>query len=159
MSVKNQKPAVDTLANILAGGLALALVLTPRFVPPCTPAVETASPMHCHWTFQADLLLALATLMVAGALWVVRHAEARRVVGGVLALFGVLVIAVTQPRGIGLCGSSHMPCHYTAHWLWLWAALLIGNGVFIASRARIPADKIIPADPWEVGEKPVKGAI
>jgi len=147
------------LANALAAGLALVLVLTPRFVPPCTPAVETAAPMHCHWTFQVDFLLAVAALIVAGALWIVRHAEARRVVGGVLGLFGLLVIAVTQPWVIGLCGSSHMPCHHTAHWLWLWAAWLIADGIFIVIRATNPAGNIIPTDPWEVGEKPAKGVI
>jgi len=145
------------LANTLAAGLALALVLTPRFVPPCTPAVELAPPMRCHWTFQADFLLAVAALIVAGALWIVSHAEARRVVGGVLVLFGLLVIAVTQPWGIGLCGGSQMPCHHTAHWLWLWAALLIGDGVFIVVRSANATGAVVPTDPWEVPGKPVKG--
>jgi hypothetical protein len=156
MPANPKKSFVEPLANALAAGLALALVLTPRFVPPCTPRIETASPMHCHWTFQADFLVAVAALIVTGALWTVHHAEARRVVGGVLALFGLLVIAVTQSWGIGLCGNSEMPCHHTAHWLWLWATLLIGDGGFIILRARIPAGKIVPPDPWEAGEKQVK---
>ena len=156
MPASINKSSSEAPANVLAGALALALALTPRFVPPCTPAAEMASPMRCHWTFQADYLLAAATLIVAGALWVVRHGEARRVVGGVLGLFGLLVIAVTQSWGIGLCAGSHMPCHHTAHWLWLWATLLIGDGGFIILRARIPAGKIVPPDPWEAGEKQVK---
>jgi hypothetical protein len=162
MSVSTKKSFVEPLANALAGGLALALALTPRFVPPCTHQLETSAgvpvPMRCHWTFQIEFLLAAAVLIVAGALWLVRHAEARRIVGVVLALFGLLVITVTQPWVIGLCGNPEMACHHTAHWLWLWAALLIGNGIFIALRAKIPADKIIPPDPWEKSDTTKKGA-
>jgi hypothetical protein len=162
MSASSNKSFTEPLANVLAGGLALALAVTPRFVPPCTHQLETAAgafvPMHCHWTFQIEFLLAVAALIVAGALWVVRHAEARRIVGGVLALFGLLAIAVTQPWGIGICGNSEMPCHHTAHWLWLWAALLIADGIFIAIRAKIPADKIAPPDPWEKADATPKGA-
>ena len=104
------------------------------------------------------ILLAVAALIVAGALWIVRHAEARRIVGGVLALFGLLAIAVPQPWVIGICGNSEMPCHQTAHWLWLWAALLIADGIFIAIRAKNPADKIAPPDPWEKTNATQKGA-
>jgi hypothetical protein len=153
MAAPKHQSLTVVLANALAGGLALALALTPRFVPPCTHQLETAAgafvPMRCHWTFQIEFLLAVAALIVAGALWIVRHAEARRIVGGVLALFGLLVIAVTQPWAVGICGNSEMPCHHTAHWLWLWAALLIADGSFIALRAKIPADNIAPLDPWE----------
>jgi hypothetical protein len=147
---------VEPLANVLAGALAAALALSPRFVPPCTHQIETVAgvsmPMPCHWTFQIEFLLALAALVVAGALWIVRQAEARRVVGGVLALFALLVITVTQPWVIGLCGGSEMPCHHTARWLWLWAALLIADGVFIIARARIPTGQAAPPDPWETLE-------
>jgi hypothetical protein len=153
MPANSSKSFVDPLANALAVGLALALALTPRFVPPCAHQLETAAgvavPMRCHWTFQIEFLLAVAALIVAGALWVVRHAEARRIVGGGLVLFGLLVIAVPQPWVIGLCGNPEMACHHTAHWLWLWAALLMGDGIFIAVRARIPAGQTVPPDPWE----------
>ena len=153
MAALRHKSLTALLANALAGGLTLVLALTPRFVPPCTHQLETAAgafmPMRCHWAFQIEFLLAVAALIVAGALWIVRHAEASRIVGVVLALFGLLVIAVTQSWVIGICGNSEMPCHHTAHWLWLWAALLIADGSFIAIRAKNPADKIAPLDPWE----------
>ena len=147
--MKRSLITVDRLANSLAVGLALALAFTPRWVEPCTPTVETAAPMHCHWSFQADFLLAVAALIVAGALWVVDHPAARRIVGLGLVLLGGLIVAVTQPWGIGLCGNPHMPCHHTAHWLWLESALLIADGWFIAVRARVSADSIVPPDPWE----------
>ena len=162
MATLKHKSLTVALANALAGGLALALALTPRLVPPCGHQIETAAgafvPMRCHWTFQIEFLLAVAALIVAGVLWIVRHAEARRIVGGVLALFGLLVIAVPQPWVVGICGNSEMPCHHTAHWLWLWAALLIAVGIFIALRAKIPADKIAPPDPWEKTDATPKGA-
>ena len=156
MSAQSPKSLVESLANALAAALALALMLSPRFVPPCTHQIETAAgasiPMRCHWTFQIEFLIALAALIVAGALWVVRHAEARRTVGAVLGIFGLLVIAPTQAWAVGLCGNPEMPCHDTAHWLWLWAALLIADGIVIAMRARIPTDKDAPPDPWETRE-------
>jgi hypothetical protein len=160
-ALKHQSLTV-VLANALAGGLALALALTPRLVPPCTRQLETtvgaAVPMHCHWTFQVEFLLGVAALIVAGGLWIVRHAEARRMVGSVLMLFGLLAITVPQPWVIGLCGNPEMPCHHTAHWLWLWSALLIADGTFIAIQARIPADKTVPPDPWEKSDAIPKGA-
>jgi hypothetical protein len=51
-----------------------------------------------------------------------------------------------------------MPCHHTAHWLWLWAALLIADGIFIALRAQFPAEKAPPPDPWEKADATPKGA-
>jgi hypothetical protein len=158
MPARISKSRFEPAANVLAGGLALALVLTPRLVPPCARMVESAAPMHCHWTFQVDSLLALAALPVAAALWLVRHAEARQTVGGTLALFGFLVIAVTQPWVIGLCGNPDMPCHHTAHWLWLWSGLLMADGIAIAVRARASAGRPVPADPWEAAQEIPKGA-
>jgi len=162
MAINFKKITVQLLASVLAGALSLALALTPRFVPPCTHQIETAAgaftPMRCHWTFQIEFLLAVSVLIVAGALWVVRHAESRRIVGGALVLLAALVFSVTQTWAIGLCGNSEMACHQTAHWLWLWAALLAADGIFIAVRARIPADSVVPADPWEKLETTSKGA-
>jgi len=161
MPANVKRPFVEPLANALAGGLALAMALTPRLVPPCEGQLETTAgvpvPMHCHWTFQIEFLLAVAVLIVAGALWVVRHGEARQIIGGVSVLYGLLVIAVPQPWAIGLCGGSQMSCHHTAHWLWLWAGLLIADGIFIIERARIFRTQDVLPDPWET--KAAKGEI
>ena len=141
------------IAKGLAGLLGLALALTPKFVPPCTRQIETAAgysvPMHCHWTFQIEFLLAISIVIVSVALWFVHHHEALRVLGGVLVLFSGLVYAVTQPWGIGLCGSSKMHCNQSAHWLWIWAGLLALDGAFIAVRSREPNQIKVSEDPWE----------
>jgi hypothetical protein len=139
------------LTNGLASGLAFALLLSPRFVAPCSGTM----PMRCHWTFEVEWLLAVSVLVVSGSLWIVRRAEARRVVGAVLAWFGLLVVAVTQSWVVGLCGHPDMACHHTAHWLWLWAGGLVALGVTIAVQLR-PGSKIVVAapDPWESSNTP-----
>ncbi|GEM_PF-695124 len=153
MASKDLTSASSWIPNLLATALTLALLLTPRFVPPCDHQITTAAggavPMRCHWTFQAEFLIAAAAVLVAGLLWIVRHGEARRVVGVVLVIFSLLAVSVTQPWGIGLCGRAEMACHHTAHWIWLWAALLAIEGLFIAVRARIPGKHAAPPDPWE----------
>jgi hypothetical protein len=94
-------------------------------------------------------------LVVAGSLWIVRPAEARRVIGAVLAWFGLLIVAVTQSWVVGLCGHSEMACHHTAHWLWLWAGALVAVGVTIAACARMDKNVVVPIlDPWESSRTP-----
>ena len=116
--------------------------------------------MRCHWTFQVERLLAISVLFVAGSLWIVRRADSRRVIGAVLAWFGLLVVAVTQSWVVGLCGHSEMACHQTAHWLWLWAGCLVAVGVTIAARMRTDRNVVGPVvvapvyDPWESAKTP-----
>lgn len=166
MSGISQRLTVPRVVNVLALCLGVALLLSPRFVPPCgrqaQPVLGASVAMRCHWTFQIELLLAVSTVIVAGVLWIVGHPEARRVVGGVLVLFGLLAIAVTQSWVVGLCGNSAMACHHAAHWVWLWAILLAAVGVLIAVRAGIPARKLVVDDPWDGSgsgpRKPKEGA-
>jgi hypothetical protein len=154
MSKSQRIPARNWLANGLASGLALALLLSPRFFPPCAGIM----PMRCHWTFEVEWLLALSVLVIAGSLWIVRRTDARRVIGAVLGWFGLLVVAVTQPWVVGLCGHPEMACHHTAHWLWLWAGCLVAVGVTIAARVRTDkTDKnvVVPIhDSWESSKTP-----
>ena len=114
--------------------------------------------MRCHWTFEVEWLLATSVLVIAGSLWIVRRADARRVIGAVLGWFGLLVVAVTQPWVVGLCGHPEMACHHTAHWLWLWAGCLVAVGVTIAARVRTDkTDKnvVVPThDSWESSKTP-----
>jgi hypothetical protein len=153
MPDRSNRNVVKLLENSAASGLALALAVTPRFVVPCAHQIQTAAgasvPMRCHWTFQTEFLLALATLIVTVGLWAVRNPEARRAAGSALALFGLLVVAVSQSWVIGLCGNPAMPCHATAHWLWFWAALLVIDGVLIAVPAGFSSDSPALPDPWE----------
>jgi Domain of unknown function (DUF4418) len=115
--------------------------------------------MRCHWTFQAEFPLALAALAVAGALWLFRAPEARRVVGLGLILVALLVLVVPLPGVIGLCGNSMMACHRTAHWIRLWAALLLAEGVCIAVLAVPKAAAAVVADPWESSAQPAPGGV
>jgi MFS family permease len=139
------------VANGLASGLAVTLLLSPLFVPPC----DGTMPMRCHWTFEVEWLLAVSVVGVAASLWFVRRVDARRVIGAVLAWFGVLVIAVTQSWVVGLCGHSEMACHHTAHWLWLWAGCLVAVGVTIAARVRTGRNVVVHVhDPWESSSTP-----
>jgi hypothetical protein len=111
--------------------------------------------MRCHWTFEVEWLLAISVLVVAGALWIVRRADARRVIGAMLGWFGLLVVAVTQPWVVGLCGHSEMACHRTAHWLWLWAVCLVAVGLTIAVRAHVDRNVVVPIhDSWESSKTP-----
>jgi hypothetical protein len=115
--------------------------------------------MRCHWTFEVDWLLSLAAFFVAQSLWFVRHVEARRVVGGTLALFGGLVVAVSQSWVVGLCLHPEMACHRTAHWLWLWSGGLVGLGFYLVLAGRVPSAASFAAlDPWEASEKKPAGA-
>jgi len=151
MATSQHMSARGWLANGSASGLAIALLLSPRLVPPC----DGTMPMRCHWTFEVEWLLAISVLVVAGSLWIVRRAEARRVIGAVLAWFGLLVVAVSQPWVVGLCGHSDMACHLTAHWLWLWAACLVAVGVTIAARVRTGRNVVVHVhDPWESSNTP-----
>jgi len=154
--------SLKRVSNVLAILGGLALVLSPHFVPPCGSQLGTAfgmsSRMRCHWTFQVESLLAVAVVLVGGTLWVVPHPEGRRVVGGVLVLFGLLVVAVTQSWVVGLCGNAAMACHETAHWLWLWSSLLVVVGGFVAVTARAGAVKTVARDEWDDPASPAKTA-
>jgi hypothetical protein len=153
-----RRSLAQRVANIIALALVAGLILSPYLSPPCGQP-EGMSPMRCHWTFQVDWLLSVAVLLVSGALWFLRGVEARRTVGAILALFGALVVAVSQPWVIGLCKHPEMACHSTAHWLWLWSAGLAGVGGYLALAARLQARVAAAApDPWESTEQKPLGA-
>lgn len=145
------------LTVVFAGAVGLA----PLYAPPCAHLFDLsgAMPMRCTLTFRVVTVLAIAALLLSGALWLVRQRESRRALGGALALFGALGIVVMQPWVIGLCGSSSMACHRTAAWVWLFGTLLFVNGAWIAVRSgsRPIADGTGPRDPWDDSVQPCKG--
>jgi len=158
MGSLTKKVKVQNLSNVVACALAVALVATPRLIPSCTHGIAAASgasiPMRCHWTFQVEFLLAVATLVAAGALWVVEHFEARRVVALGLVLLALLIMAVPLPWVVGLCGNPAMACHQTAHWFWLWSGLLAVDGLVIAVCSMVKGRESVPLDPWEAPTRP-----
>ena len=139
------------VANGLASGLAVTLLLSPLFVPPC----DGTMPMRCHWTFEVEWLLAVSVVGVAASLWFVRRVDARRVIGAVLAWFGVLVIAVTQSWVVGLCGHSEMACHHTAPVMrTVWPLLLAFDFAALAHQACRHDVVVHVHDPWESSSTP-----
>ena len=135
----------------LAGGLALALALTPFLSPPCSGSIFEQSSERCQITFQAELLLAALSVLTAGGLWLDKALRTQASLGAGLAVLGILAVLVPQPFLLGLCRNPDMACHEGARWLWLWAGLQILAGATIpfASRKRTQ-DESLP-DPWENG--------
>ena len=82
--------------------LSLVLLLLPRIIPICTGLADS-KPMVCHYTYQAEFLVTLLAVIVAGGLFVLRTAEARLLSGFILALLGIIVVVLPQSWAIGLC--------------------------------------------------------
>jgi hypothetical protein len=152
MASGDRKHTGEKAIDVVALGLAAAILATPSFVPPCAHEILTASgatvPMRCHWTFQIVRLLGLAAVAVASLLLAARKGARRNATAEFLVLLAALVVVVTQPWMVGLCGKDEMACHTTAHWVWLWAALLVVTGVAARWSGKSEA-VVVPPDPWE----------
>jgi hypothetical protein len=153
MASGDRKHTGEKAVDVVALGLATAILATPSLVPPCAHELLTASgatvPMRCHWTFQTVRLLGLTAMVVAMPLLAVRKGSRRNATAEFLVLLAALVVAVTQPWMVGLCGKDEMACHTTAHWVWLWAALLAVAGLaarWFGQSAQVGG---VPPDPWE----------
>jgi hypothetical protein len=153
MASGDRKHTGEKAIDVVALGLATAILATSSLVPPCAHELLTASgatvPMRCHWTFQIVRLLGLAAVVVALLLVAARKGSRRNATAEFLVLLAALVVAVTQPWMVGLCGRDEMACHTTARWVWLWAALLAVAGLaarWLGKSAQVAA--VVP-DPWE----------
>ena len=133
MASGDRKHTGEKAIDVVALGLATAILATPCLVPPCAHELLTASgatvPMRCHWTFQIVRLLGLAAVVVALLLVAARKGARRNATAEFLVLLAALVVAVTQPWMVGLCGRDEMACHTTARWVWL---MLLG--LFVVER-------------------------
>lgn len=121
--------------------LSLALLIIPKVFPTCDAGCETmmmpmakgaSSPMRCQFTYQVEFLVSIASLLVSGALFLVRGAEGRRLNGLFLALLGVLAVLLPQSWVIGTCGSPSMACNKVLPWVYSTAILLIVTGAVLA---------------------------
>lgn len=121
--------------------LSLALLIIPKIFPTCDtgcgtmmmPMAEGASSsMRCQFTYQVELLVSLASLLVSGSLFLVRGAEGRRLNGLFLALLGLLAVLVPQSWVIGTCGNPSMACNKVLPWVYAAGMLLIITGVVLA---------------------------
>src|ERR1019366_722423 len=152
MASGDRKHTGEKAIDVVALGLATAILATSSLVPPCAHQLLTASgatvPMLCHWTFQIVRLLGLAAVVVALLLVAARKGSRRNATAEFLVLLAALVVAVTQPWMVGLCGRDEMACHTTARWVWLWAALLAVAGLaarWLGKSAQVGA--VVPG-PW-----------
>ncbi len=125
-----------------AAALALALLtaLAPfEIFPVCTAAMKTAAgasvPMKCFWTARAVLADAAFAGLAGILLCFLRQPAARRAVGALLALAGLLVV-LTPAWLIGVCAGETMPCRMgTAPALYLLGGLAFVTGLCAAAAA------------------------
>ena len=132
--------------NIAAGVavvISLAQLFIPKIFPICQNMIMTASggmnPMRCHYTYQAEFLVALSSLFVAVALYFVHGAEGRRLIGGFLSLLGAITLLLPQSWFIGICANPNEPCQVTYWWTVAGGFLLVIAGGIIVWLASRPA--------------------
>lgn len=120
------------IAAVIAVVISLTLLIVPRIFP-VGMLVETVSgskiPMEGFYAFQAEFLIALASLLVAGTLFFLKEAEARRLSGLFLALLGAIVILIPQSWVIGVCNHDN---RFTVAWTIIGGLLLILAGLYTA---------------------------
>lgn len=128
--------------------ISLALLIIPKFFPICAMMVETAKggavPMRCFYTYQAEFLISLVSLLVAGALFFLKGGEARRLAGLFLILLGAITILLPQSWVIGICADAGAPCRLTTIWT-IGAGLLLilagGYAALLASKSGVNEQK------------------
>lgn len=132
-----------SITAIFASVISLGLLVGPRLFPICRTMLETVGggmvPMRCHYTYQAEFLISLTSLLASGALFFVREEEGRRLTGWGLALLGVLTILLPQSWVIGVCAGPGAPCGLTYRWTVTGGALLVASGVVAAWRTSHPS--------------------
>lgn len=147
------------IVSAVALVVALGLVLLSKVVPVCTDMVATASggqmPMRCHYTFRAQLLFAISSVLAAGTLFFVRSNDGRKVAGVMLAALGIMMLILPLSGVSGICRHDHAPCHDTAFWNSILSTGQIAIGllvVFLKSPASFSSAKI-KGMPTSTGEK------
>jgi hypothetical protein len=114
----------------IALGISFALIILPRLVPICTGLAAGGNPMRCHYAYQAEFLVTLLALLIAGSLFVLRTAEAKLFTGFVLLLLGIIIAVLPQPWAIGTCFRG-MACGKTSLFTVAGGGLLTLTGAII----------------------------
>ena len=109
--------------------ISLSLLVLPRLIPICD-GLAGGKPMLCHYTYQAEFIVTLLAVIVAGSLFVLQTAEAKALAGVLLFLLGSSVIVLPQPWAIGLC--AYGSCSKTAFFSSIAGALLALAGAAAA---------------------------
>jgi len=84
----------------------LFLLALPRLIPTCTGVAANGSPMLCHYTYQAEFLVALVATILAGALFALKTSEARLLAGFTLALLAVVLAVLPAAWASGICANG-----------------------------------------------------
>ncbi|HMM21379.1 MAG TPA: DUF4418 family protein [Selenomonadales bacterium] len=122
--------AYARISSWLAVAAGFFLLVLPRLIPICTGLTAAGSPMRCHYTYQAEFLLTLIAIILAGALLVLKTAEARMMTGFTLALVAIVLALLPEAWVSGICANG--ACQKTAFFTAAGAGLLAFAGAFIA---------------------------
>jgi hypothetical protein len=139
--MKNNKQWIFTA--VMAAIIALFLILIPHMFPVCNGMVQTAAggavPMKCYWTYQAEMLVSAAALLIALGQFFVKGTEARRLSAIFLIILAIVAILLPQSWVIGVCTKDGMACGITKTWTLGASSLLILLGlyqVFFAAKSK-----------------------
>lgn len=121
----------DKIIAWTAVTLCIFLIVLPRIVPVCTGLDAAGNPMKCHYTYQAEFLVTLLALILAGSLFVLRTPEARMLAGALLFLLGIIILVLPQPWASGICFRG-MACEKTKFFTVAGGILLSLTGAIIA---------------------------
>ncbi|WP_026184063.1 DUF4418 family protein [Desulfitobacterium hafniense] len=138
-------PLSSKLWRILAGlATALSLILLAgMFVfPPCSGLIETAAggsvPMKCHWTFRAEIPVAVLLILVSAGQFFLKEPQLRRLSSIVIIGLGAAGIVITTDAVIGICMKEGMACHTTA----LFCRIIYGLLILAAGIQLFKADDV-----------------
>ncbi len=119
----------------IAAVISLSLLIIPKIFP-VGMLMATASgsmiPMSGYYAYQAEFLIGLAALLVAGSLFFLRGAEARQLSGLFLALLGAIIALIPTSWVIGVCSDDN---RLTVAWTIIGGLLLILAGGLAARLA------------------------
>lgn len=122
MSGRKKALKVVAVAQMAVAGV---IALTPSLVFPVCEA-----PMHCYYSYMAEIGTAAIIFAAAVAMLLSRGMESVRMLGVVSAVSGVTVILYPTTL-IGVCGSPRMACHYGLLPVWN----LMGGALILMSAA------------------------
>lgn len=102
-------------------------------------SIETAAggtvPMKCHWTFIATSFVAIIGIVTALLALIDSTKEGRRTAAIATAVSTLVVILLTSPLGIGLCGNADMHCHQTALVVWIASGISLIAAIIQIAKA------------------------
>ncbi len=92
--------------------------------------------MKCHWTFVATSFVGIIGIVTSLLALIDSTKEGRRTAAIATAVSAIVIILLTSPLGIGLCGNADMHCHQTALVVWIAS----GASLVIAIIQTVKAD-------------------